>query len=431
MTGRTILNARFLLVCLLLPVVAGAQSLSLSPYSTYGLGDPEPSSLAPNAAMGGVQTAFISASQLNPGNPASYAAINQTTFDVGGKGTRLGVTSGGSTATTSFAYLKNISFAVPVSKKWKSSIGLLPYTRLGYNLNATETTDGFGSVDYTYNGSGSINKVYFGNSLTLKRDSLNVLAVGAHVNFLFGQLEKTRVVSPSDVLNAFNIQNINTVNITGFDADFGAFYLRKLGKSRVIVAATYGLGSNVNASLSEYTFSLSGGTTQFVEDSIEVIEDVEQKLKMPSSFGVGLTYEYGTRWTLSADYRVTNWNELNLDNTTLVAADQVAAGVQYVPNAKEITNLLKIMRYRAGFRFANTRLQASTGDQISEYGITFGVGVPLLKSASRTNFNVAMEIGQRGDDATGQIREQFTSLSVGITYTPHRFDPWFLKRRID
>lgn len=430
MTVRIIRNTPFLLALLLLPLASFSQSLSSSPYSTFGLGDPEPNSFAPNTGMGGVQTAFVSNSQINPGNPASYAGLNQPAFSVGGKGTRLGITSNGTTSSTSFAYLKNISIGIPVSKRWKSAAGIMPYSRLGYDLSSTETVDGFGSVDYSYSGSGSLNSVYWGNSFTLIRDTSNVLAVGMNAHYLFGQFAKSRTVQPADNLVAFDIQNTNTAFLQGFDVDFGAFYLHKFGKNRVIVGATYGLGNSIEATSSEFTYSLSGGDNQFVEDSIQVVTDLVSDVKLPSSLGFGITYEYGSKLTISADYRIKNWSELNYDENPLLNATTMAIGIQYI-SGKEDNNVLSLLRYRTGFRYGNTRLQSTTGEQVDEYGITFGLGLPLVKSGSRTNFNVALEVGQRGKDAPGLIREQFTSFSVGVTYLPNKFDTWFVKRRID
>lgn len=410
---------------------AGAQSLSDSPYSTFGLGDPDQTTYAAMAGMGHARVALLSSTNVNPSNPATLAALSQPVFDVGYRGVRLGVTSQGSTATTSYGYLKNIVFAFPGSKRWKSSFALTPYTRLGYELSTTEENDVLGTVNYQYSGTGSINKVTWSNSYTLVRDSLNVLAVGANAHYLFGQLERTRLLEPSASSAGFDIQNTLTTNITGFDVDFGAFYLRKFGRNRIIGGITYGLGNQVNATQTEYTFSLSGGTQTFVKDSIEVVADQESKVKLPSSFGVGLTYEYGTKWTVTAEYRATNWSELNLNDSKLLDANQVAFGMQYVPNSKDITNPLNYMRYRAGFRYGNTRLQTTNGTQLQEYGITFGVGYPLIKSASRTNINVAFEVGQRGEEAPDAIREQFSAVTVGVTFAPNKFDNWFVKRRID
>ena len=89
------------------------------------------------------------------------------------------------------------------------------------------------------------------------------------------------------------------------------------------------------------------------------------------------------------------------------------------------------MRYRAGFRYQQTHININ-GDQIGEYGINFGVGIPLMKSSPYSSVNIGFEVGERGKEATGLVREQYTALTVGVTLAPRPlYDRWFYKRKID
>ncbi|NJO70047.1 MAG: hypothetical protein HC830_12885, partial [Bacteroidetes bacterium] len=69
-----------------------------------------------------------------------------------------------------FAYL---AFGFRITPKWATSIGIAPYSSVGYNINTSKQVEG--STD-TYNidieGSGGLNQFYWGNSYKITRKFL-------------------------------------------------------------------------------------------------------------------------------------------------------------------------------------------------------------------------------------------------------------------
>jgi hypothetical protein len=93
-------------------------------------------------------------------------------------------------------------------------------------------------------------------------------------------------------------------------------------------------------------------------------------------------------------------------------------------------NLLKVIRYRAGFRYVNSYLSVN-GEQLSEYGISFGLGIPMIQSRTKTTFNLSAEAGKRGNTGNGLIKENFIRLMFGFSFTPGDWDEWFKVNKID
>ena len=63
--------------------------------------------------------------------------------------------------------------------------------------------------------------------------------------------------------------------------------------------------------------------------------------------------------------------------------------------------------------------------QINDFGISFGVGLPVYRS--KTTINVAAEIGRRGTMDDGLVLENYAKLNISLSL----HDIWFIKRRFD
>jgi len=63
--------------------------------------------------------------------------------------------------------------------------------------------------------------------------------------------------------------------------------------------------------------------------------------------------------------------------------------------------------------------------QLKDYGITFGVGLPLGRT--RSSMNVAFTMGTRGTLENNLIKENYGILTFSVTL----HDLWFFKRKFD
>ena len=79
---------------------------------------------------------------------------------------------------------------------------------------------------------------------------------------------------------------------------------------------------------------------------------------------------------------------------------------------------------RAGVRLDNTGYVVN-GKSLENFGITFGMGLPL--GINFSNLNLGFELGRRGTTMNGLVRESYFKVSVGLSFN----DKWFLKRQIN
>src|SRR5574338_693338 len=109
-----------------------------SPYSRYGLGDIVPGQNIVNRAMGGAAASYYDPVTVNFVNPASYARLKYTTFDVGldYTGRTLKATNPVRTLNSGYLIPSYIQVGFPLSKKnnWGMNIGMRPLTRINYEL---------------------------------------------------------------------------------------------------------------------------------------------------------------------------------------------------------------------------------------------------------------------------------------------------------
>ena len=82
------------------------------------------------------------------------------------------------------------------------------------------------------------------------------------------------------------------------------------------------------------------------------------------------------------------------------------------------------MVYRAGMRFENTGLKINN-ETINEFGISFGVGIPVGRVFS--NANLGFEVGQRGTTKQNLIQENFVKFQISLSLN----DRWFEKRKFN
>jgi hypothetical protein len=105
-------------------------------------------------------------------------------------------------------------------------------------------------------------------------------------------------------------------------------------------------------------------------------------------------------------------------------ASTFAVGGFYTPNRSSFESYFKRITYRAGLRLDKTGMVINNTD-INNFGITFGLGLPLGNNLS--NLNLGFELGRRGTTSADLIEESYFKLSIGLSLN----DQWFQKRKIN
>ncbi len=470
---------------LLLALFCFTQSLSIaqvansSPYSRYGIGDLSGRGFAQGFAMGGTNIALQNDSTpiffINSGNPASYSNIRLTTAELGQKFNRIKLQSSGAEKIINNASLAYLSLAFPIKKWWGASIGLIPYSSVGYKVSDHQEINNIGGVDFLYEGYGGVNQVYFGNGfkplfglpqqflnskrfnrlkeekkfaknnqILRRKKSLQSLALGLNASYMFGNIDNVRrSVFPFNS-SAFNARAGTITRIGDFNFDYGAQYSYGIDsikgrnlkeKVKLLLGATFSTQTNMTAKIDSlsYTYFINSLGYEVGKDTIQNIQGVKGEIQLPLSYGFGLAIKKGDKWLIAGDFAAQQWSTYKAFNKTqdLKNSFRVSLGTQYVPNSKANGkgNYLKRIYYRAGLRYSQTMLELKN-TSLTEYGFSFGLGLPVGRSFLLQNFslvNIGIEIGNRGTLSNGLIKEQFLRATIGFTIN----DRWFVKSKFD
>ena len=131
-------------------------------------------------------------------------------------------------------------------------------------------------------------------------------------------------------------------------------------------------------------------------------------------------------WFIGAEYtdqKTSNFTNRTFDisNVEFKDASKYRIGGFYIPNYNSLGNYWQRVVYRGGFRFEETGINVN-GQDINEFGISFGVGLPVGRLFS--NVNIGFEIGTRGTKDFGLVKENFFNTFLSLSLN----DRWFEKR---
>ena len=422
----------FVAFLLLATISASSQTTSSSPYSQFGLGDLKGSLLPQNRSMGGIAMGIRKPgayNNVNLANPASYSAIQLTTFDVGAY-TGLRQLSNSSASENSFnATLSHIVFGIPVTRKSALSFGLLPYSEAGYQYKNSKTVDTT-KVDYIYGGDGGLSKAYLGYGFLLGKN----LSLGFNVGYIFGNIKEIRSAEFPSEPSALNSRTQNSNSVGGLSYDYGLQYINNLSaSSKLIIGYTGNAGNNLNSTNSivatRYKKDFISGDETPALDTTFITEGTKKKLNPPLTHTIGFAFERTNKWLIGADVSYAKWSDYTDGGIRQGLNDTygIALGGQFTPDPTAVSSYFKLVDYRFGLKYDKTYVNISNND-IIDYGLTFGLGLPLASNRSTFyKINLAAEVGQRGTISNSLIRERYLNLTLGFTLN----DKWFVKPKFD
>lgn len=420
------INYRFCLSALFLFLYysLSAQTIITSPYSRYGIGDLTANANAWNFSMGGTSIGMRSPYHINFINPASYTAFDSSSFvfEGGVIFNYVQLKTNLQSASRTYASVGYLTFGFPVTKWWKTTLGLLPYSNVGYNVASDEIVSEVGRVTRIYSGSGGINRFLWGNGFKLTKN----LSIGINASYLFGSMVRESSSTFPDSTYYINFREANNITVSGLYFDYGIQYTAKLKKDiRLTAGAIFGTNTNVNAKtdLLATTYFASNGT-EYTKDTIRNEPGIRGTITVPFMFGLGLSFEKPDKWLIGADYRWQNWKNYRAfgTNDSLVNSYYFSAGAEFVPDINNYTNYFKRVRYRLGLKYNSTYLQLRQ-KHLNEFAVSLGFGLPIR--GMKTAINLSAELGTRGTTQSNLIKETYFNFVVGFSI----YERWFIKRK--
>ncbi|MBA4408720.1 MAG: hypothetical protein C0397_04775 [Odoribacter sp.] len=396
-----------------------------SPFSRYGIGDLHHYGYGRTAAMGGASLGSRHAVQINSANPASYTANDSLSFvfDFGIDGTFSRYKGDQGTMNTKDVNFRYFSLSWPITKWIGAGMGIQPYSDMGYEVGFNEELVGAGYVYHSYKGEGTTSKAFLGTSIS----PFKGLSVGANLNYLFGRLNQNTDIGFNNP-QLFYISKTEGTRLRDFSLTFGLQYDYELKKDQFL---TLGLTFEPQSDITvlHRLFSYKGITVgaSTLTDTLELVPETKDIIKLPSTFGIGLSYNKLNKLEINADYYYAGWSKATFFGKTdelITDQSRISAGFEYIPEAFSIRSYFKRVKYRAGIHQENSYLKLNN-KQIKEFGVSFGVGIPFPKSKSTANF--AVEFGKKGTTKDNLIKNNYAKLSLYLNL----YDYWFVQRKFD
>lgn len=418
---KKIVFVLFLLACTL---HSYAQDNIGTPYSIYGMGL-LPENHGPYSAMGGVAAAMHDNKNINFLNPASYASLdtNRFYFQVALTGEYAYITTHKENANYKVAQNANLNMAFRLYKTLFFSFGFTEKSDVGYNLLYTNLISGSDHTTFNQNieGEGGLNDIYAGAGWKYKN-----LSVGMNFSYTFGKIEKRQTLMAA-IENSYYIRTSENNRIHDFLFNPGVQYDFKLSpKSQLVLGSSMNFTQKLSAKkefISYKVSSSSGSSTMLDEETLS-----RGYIKYPFRILSGFNYLYKTKWQIAGDYtfqKMSVYEEFG-ENKNLKDYHKAALGIAWTP--EEFGRFWwQRNKYMLGGYFVQSEINIKN-TAIDTYGVTFGAQFPFMtQRAGDLLLGVAFDLGIRGTENNGLIREKFAKLRVNIAFKEF----WFMKRKIN
>ena len=145
----------------------------------------------------------------------------------------------------------------------------------------------------------------------------------------------------------------------------------------------------------------------------------------PSTVRAGFSFEREGQYVVGADFSYSFWEQYeeygqkyNYQNTYAV---NVGAELKNNPQA---VSKARHFAYRIG-AFYQTYYAAYGGNNLTSFGLSLGLGIPIRKS--RSLINVGFQYGRIGFMNKGQIAEDYFRIGISLS----SLETWFVKPKYD
>ncbi|NNK10474.1 MAG: hypothetical protein HKP08_03945, partial [Flavobacteriaceae bacterium] len=379
-----------------------------------------------NQMMGGLSL-YTDSIHISLKNPAGLGKLRLTTYTAGLSHKEISLNSFTDQEKSSVTNLEYLAIGFPLSPKISAALGIRPFSSVGYDV-LQETTDPSGNeVNNLYSGSGGINQVFFSLGFELAKN----LNLGASVNYNFGNLENEKVQQIDGL--QFGTRETQASEVGGYDFVYGLTFTPKIGEKHTLFTSAV-INTQVNL-ISENAQTIgsfsqaTGATIEELDVDLQTQGLKNTELKIPTIATFGLGYGEDKKWFLGAEYSFQQLSSfenrfLKIQNQEYTDASSYALGAFYIPDYNSFGSYFKRVTYRAGLRYDYTGVVVNE-KEIQNFGITFGLGLPL--GGSFSNLNLGFEWGKRGTTAADLIEEKYFRINIGLSFN----DRWFQKRKIN
>ena len=405
------------------------QNNTNSPYTRFGYGELADRSVGAGRAMGGVGYGLRNPKQINPMNPASYSSMDSLTFlfDFGVSGQVSWLSDGTNSERKLNGNVEYITMQFPISRRLAVSLGLLPFSHVGYQFGESQTENGL-SWGEAFSGSGSLSEAYGGVSFDIWKKRL---AVGANVGFLFGNLTHARTLTFPESSGSYGVVRSQEYEVRDLLLDFGVQYTHPLSKTeRLTLGLVYSPGQQLSTTVYNQNQLLTSSSST-VSAELDTISNY--RFDLPSSYGAGISYVKDNRLTLALDFLYQDWGKAHFEGEKGAFKNRfrIGGGVEFIPR-HDNRNYFGRIRYRAGVHYGDSYLRVGRsaennyqGHGYKEYGASVGFGLPLIDN--RSLLNISFEYVKTRPELSTMVEQQYFRFAVSYAFN----ELWFFKRKVD
>ena len=423
--GKSIFLVGFLVMILMSK--SSFSQVTHSPYSSIGIGDILDPTTASKFGMAGLGISNGTHYSLNMNNPALLHYNRVALFSAAVLGeTKTINQSGFEPYAAGSGQLNHMAMAFPlISGKLSTSLVLNPYSAVNYNVSYSAPVDGHptDTAFITAKGDGGIDQL----SLSFGGEVVKGLSFGVKASYLFSSIRKEGKSFIPILLTNNYVATINErVSFQDFMFGVGVAYKLSLNEtSSLNFGATYDFAADIDSKLfARFDQELLTGATVFADT---IADNTPITVTIPSKLALGLSYNHKNKFLIGVDYSTQDWTEskeIVTKETIYTKREKYVFGIELTPDGSSMKNYFKRMTYRAGASFTNTPY--IFGDtQISDFGINFGLSLPVVRGSS---LDFGFQLGSRGTLVDNLIKENYFKVYFGVSFNDNR---WFLQPKFN
>lgn len=381
----------------LMPLMAGETVFGINDYSLGTLESPYS-----YAGLGrGYEIGALDTMRLNFMNFSSWTTVPHPSY-----GIRLGYAGAFSKSNTGHSYYNDYAnfqggfLGIPIlKKKLVIGLGIQPFTNVEQSYKKQEE-----NMDKYVLIKGGTSKAIFNISYTVKP----FLRVGVGYEYNFGEINRT-----------FRMEFAGSENPLDFK-----YHYRFYGNSMVFSANLMPLQKLGVGFVFRPKFT---GRIRIQPETNSTVINKSQlkKVTLPAFYGAGFQYNLGERTSVGMDFVYQNWEkEYSIEGQTFpdlfTNYFRISGGIEKRQSHKLFTSFAEKLDYRAGI-FYGKQNYLSLSNNVFEYGVSFGLSLPITRFKSRLDFSGL--IGRRGNLTDNQYKETFFMFG----FTINASEIWFVK----
>ncbi|MCZ6702991.1 MAG: hypothetical protein O6940_08125 [Ignavibacteria bacterium] len=386
-------------------------SQSSSTYTRNGIGDLSYTYSARSLGIAQTGSAMLNDSYVELINPASWSKLSLTRIEFSLVLNGIELSDNSNNAYYSDSDFKGFTFAFPISTKYGIGFasGLLPYSRVSYQVvETTNTTDPVLS-NYTTNftGEGGLSRLFIGASYRLPFDWI----LGATIEYYFGRqtyLSEVEFTNSSFRPSTFEVD----YRSTGFGTTIGIISQNFASLFNSETISNLRLGVSVNL-ISE----LNTDTSLTINPKIvaDTIVSGRTTMHIPIRIAGGVSMELYEKYNFNLDYIYQPWSEYTLGGVispNLRDVHRFALGFEYAKKLEPGSTNWEQIKWRLGLSYELTQYIINKTD-ITQFTASAGVSFPL---GAGNSFDLGLEFALRGTIESNLTKEKFYRINIGISF---------------